>query len=79
MRNADYWKERMRILEETRNASNGKLAARLEREFDGAMREIEDKISGWYRRLAKNNEVTLSEAKRLLKAGELKEFRWTVE
>ena len=79
MRNADYWKKRMRILEEARNASNGKLAARLEREFDGAMREIEDKISGWYRRLAKNNEVTLSEAKRLLKAGELKEFRWTVE
>ena len=79
MRNADYWKERMRILEEARNASNGKLAARLEREFDGAMREIEDKISGWYRRLAKNNEVALSEAKRLLKAGELKEFRWTVE
>ena len=79
MRNADYWKKRMRILEEARNASNGKLAARLEREVDGAMREIEDKISGWYRRLAKNNEVTLSEAKRLLKAGELKEFRWTVE
>ena len=79
MRNADYWKERMRVLEEARNASNGKLAARLEREFDGAMREIEDKISGWYRRLAKNNEVTLSEAKRLLKDGELKEFRWTVE
>lgn len=79
MRNADYWKERMRILEEARNASNGQLAARLEREFDGAMRETEDKISGWYLRIAKNNEVSLAEAKQLLKAGELKEFRWTVE
>lgn len=79
MKNSDYWKERMRILEAARNASNVRLVQRLESEMNAALSEIDDRISGWYRRLSENNEVTISDAKRILRDKELKEFHWTVE
>lgn len=79
MNYADYWKERIRALEKARHESNGRLAKRLETELDIALREMDDKISGWYSRIAKNNAVSMAEARRMLSSGELKEFYWTVE
>ena len=43
-----------------------------------AQAEVERQIAVWYQRFAANNEITLADAKRLLTAGELAEFRWTV-
>lgn len=79
MNHADYWKERIRALEKARHDSNGGLVKRLETELDVAFREMDDKISGWYSRIAKNNAVSMAEARRMLSSGELKEFYWTVE
>ena len=79
MNHADYWKERIRALEKARHDSNGGLDKGLETELDVAVREMDDKISGWYSRIAKNNAVSMVEARRMLSSGELKEFYWTVE
>lgn len=79
MNNSDYWKRRIGMLEEARNADNTKLAERLQNEIDYALKELDDRISGWYRRLADNNCVSMAQARKLLSAKELKEFYWTVD
>lgn len=50
----------------------------MERQFAAAQAEVERQIAVWYQRLAANNEISLADAKRLLTAGELEEFRWSV-
>lgn len=79
MNNSDYWKRRIGMLEEARNADNTRLAERLQDELDYALKELDDKISGWYRRLADNNCVSMAQAMKLLSEKELKEFYWTVD
>lgn len=79
MNNSDYWKRRIGMLEEARNADNTRLAERLQDELDYALKELDDKISGWYRRLADNNCVSMAQARKLLSEKELKEFYWTVD
>lgn len=79
MRNDKYWAERMRILEESLLNTGYDYAKNLERQYDKAIRSIEDEIAGWYQRFAANNDMTLAEARKLLTTKELKEFRWTVE
>ena len=67
------------MLEEARNADNTRLAERLQNELDYALKELDDKISGWYSRLADNNCVSMAQARKLLSRKELKEFYWTVD
>ena len=47
--------------------------------FDQAQAQIDKEINAWYGRFAKNNNISMLEAKRLLNTRELKEFRWDVE
>lgn len=79
MRNDKYWANRMRILEETLLDTGYEYVENLERQYDTAIRAVEEQTAAWYQRFAKNNSVTLAEARRLLTTRELKEFRWTVE
>ena len=44
----------------------------------GAMKEIEKQIAVWYQRFADNNEIGLSEARRLLRNKEMDELKWDV-
>jgi SPP1 gp7 family putative phage head morphogenesis protein len=77
--NRDYWKQRMVILEESRNAPIQVQIHRLEKQYKIAQNNIEKEISIWYERFAENNQITISEAKKMLFADDLKEFRWNVE
>ncbi len=79
MRNSTYWAGRMRILEEALLDTGYEYVQNLEAQYEAAIREIDKKLSVWYRRFAKNNEISLAEARRLLNSDELKEFRWTVQ
>lgn len=56
-----------------------KLIKKIEHVFGKAQRELQAKIDSWYVRLAKNNNISILEAKRLLSADELKEFKWNVK
>ena len=52
----------------------------LERQFDAAIADIDTQMRAWYQRFADNNGgISWAEAQRLLTAGELKEFKWTVQ
>ena len=79
MTNEQYWVNRMRILEESLLDTGYEYVQNLERQFDIAIRAIEEQTAVWCQRFATNNGITLAEARKLLTAGELREFKWTVE
>ena len=76
---SNYWKERF-LKEEQRvyDLSEEEIKKQIQ-EYDKAIASLNKDIEIWYNRIAKNNVVSLAEAKRLLSAKELKEFRWTVD
>lgn len=78
MKNADYWKIRFGVLEEASNKYGLETYMQIEPAFDSAQREIQKEIEAWYGRYARNNGITMQEARRQLSTKELKEFRWDV-
>lgn len=75
----NYWRQRFEALEDAQHKRSVFYYAELEKAYIKTMNELEKDILKWYNRFAANNEISLDEAKRLLKSNELKEFRWTVE
>ncbi len=79
MAKSDYWQERFIKEEERRNKDARAYLSSIEKQYDKALRNIEKDINNWYSRLAKNNDISLREAKMLLSKNELEEFKWTVQ
>lgn len=78
MKNNDYWKRRMELLEDSQMKKGERYVQDLERQYRNTTANIEKEISKWYGRFATNNEITMAEAKKLLTTRELKEFKWDV-
>ena len=76
---SNYWQERFIKEEERRNKDARAYLSSIEKQYDKALRNIEKDINNWYSRLAKNNDISLREAKMLLSKNELEEFKWTVQ
>lgn len=74
-----YWQQRFKLIEASQNRKGLECYAEIERQYREAQETLEGQISKWYRRLAKNNNVSLAEAHKLLTESELKEFKWTVQ
>lgn len=74
----EYWKRRMEMLEEAHLKKGESYLKDLDNQYRKASWEIDKQISTWYRRFADNNEITMTEARKLLSAKELKEFKWDV-
>jgi len=72
MKSSDYWKKRFEELENASNAYGVATYKKIEPAFEQAQREIQKEIEAWYGRLAKNNSVSMQEARKLLSANELK-------
>lgn len=79
MRNDAYWANRMKILEDSLLNKDYEYVRNLERQYDTAIKTVEEQIGAWYQRFASDNNITLAEARKLLSTQELDEFRWTVE
>ena len=79
MKSGAYWKERFTQVEAASHASAVKTAAVVDDQYRTATKEIENQISSWYARFAKNNEISIAEARKLLTASELKELKWDVD
>lgn len=79
MKNNAYWKRRMEMLETAQLEKGQRFYADLERQYKIASANIEKEINNWYQRFAENNQITMAEAKKLLKTGELAEFKWNVQ
>lgn len=79
MKSKAYWKERFVQLEQGQFYTAMGEYGKIETFFNQAQKELQDEIELWYSRLANNNGVSMSEAKKLLKGKKLKEFKWDVE
>lgn len=77
-KNREYWQERYEQLEKSAHSYSLSTYAQIEPAFKQAQMEIQKDIDAWYGRIAVNNNVTLQEAKKLLTADELAEFKWDV-
>ncbi|MBU9707147.1 minor capsid protein [Paenibacillus sp. AK121] len=79
MRSEEYWSGRMDALNEAQLGKGDAYVRKMEIEYAKANASIQKDIDVFYQRFAKNNEISLAEARQVLKAGELKEFKWTVD
>lgn len=77
--NPEYWKARFELLEEAQHQRGAKFVTNAKKVYSKALDEIEKDILKWFKRLADNNGISLSEARKLLTANELEEFKWSVE
>ena len=77
--NRKYWEKRFEILEDAMHNKGIEYFNDLERIYGQAIKQTENDIAGWYLRYAKNEKISLAEAKKQLTKNELKEFRMSVE
>ena len=78
-RSSKYWQERFRQMENAQHDTSVHKVQEIQEQFDRSLAAIDGKINAWYQRLADNNGVSMQEARKMLDASELKEFRWNVE
>ena len=79
MKKSSYWQDRFIKEEQRRNKDARAYIKTIEKQYDQALSNIEKDINNWYMRIAKNNNISLLEAKKLLSKKELAEFKWEVE
>ena len=80
MKSSAYWQRRFEELEAALlQKGEWYNTDEVERQFQLTMAEIEKEIARWYQRLGDNNEISATDARKLLSRDELKEFHWTVE
>lgn len=79
MKSNEYWAKRFEQLVESLLDKGEGYKQAVEKAYTKATSEIEEAIHKWYMRIAKNNEITYAEARKLLTADQLKEFKWTLE
>lgn len=74
-----YWINRFDQVEQSGHNISLKHTRQLEKKYKIAAKEIDTKINAWYNRIAKNNNVSVADARKLLTKSELAEFKWDVE
>ena len=79
MKNAEYWRARFAILEEAAHKQSDRYLQSLEELYLEAQLSVQKEIEAWYGRFAVNNQISLSDARKLLTTGQLEEFKWTVD
>lgn len=79
MNNADYWRGRFSILEDSAHREAQQTIQAMEEMYLDAQRSVQKEIESWYARFAVNNQISLTDARKWLTAGQLEEFHWSVE
>ena len=79
MKSSEYWQERAKYLENRKYNMSASAMNNVNVVFDRAQAEIQKEIDVWFNRLAANNGISITEARKLLNKNELKEFHWDLE
>ncbi len=74
-----YWQKRFTLLTQSLLNKGEDYYKDLEEEYERAIAILERDIRDFYIRFAEKNEITMTDARRILDNKELKEFYWTVE
>lgn len=78
-RSAGYWRQRAEAVSKSQHKDADKAVREAERYFTEAKLSVQKEIEAWYARYAKENGISLAEARKRLDARELEEFKWTVD
>lgn len=79
MKSAEYWKKRSEQIAARQFKTADDYEREQRREYERATAAIKRDIESFYARFAKNNEIDMAEARKLLTTGELKEFKMTLK
>lgn len=74
-----YWRKRSLLLRETEHNMTVEYLYALESVYNSAIADVEKDLAAFYARLAKNNEISVTAARRLLDSAELPGFRMTLK
>lgn len=77
-RDSAYWKKRFEELERAQHGQGRVCYEDIEKMYRRAQNELEKEISKWYGRFARNNMVSMTDARKMLTGRELEELRWDV-
>lgn len=75
---ANYWGERFKRLKTAEMRKAERANADLARVYRETLRQLRAEVEQWYDRFAKENKISLAEARRILDNRELKEFKMTL-
>lgn len=75
---ANYWAERFKRLKTAEMRKAERANADLARVYRETLRQLRAEVEQWYDRFAKENKISLAEARRILDNRELKEFKMTL-
>lgn len=78
MNNSEYWRGRFSLLEHSTYKTAQAALREMEALYRQALYRTRKELDSWCTRFADDNGVSLTEARRLLGAKELEEFRWDV-
>lgn len=78
MKSHEYWQKRSEATAELIHRKADLYNVELANEYIDAALSIKKDIESFYARFAKDNEVTMAQAKRLLDKGEMKEFKMSL-
>lgn len=78
MKNSEYWRGRFSLLERSTYKTAQAALREMEALYRQALYRTRKELDSWCTRFADDNGVSLTEARRLLGAKELEEFRWDV-
>lgn len=79
MNNQAYWSRRFEDLKNEQMKRAELTRAELKRLYEQALQEAHDEVLAWYQRYAKENNLTLREARRQLDARGMRAFKMTLE
>ncbi len=79
MPNRDYWLERFKQLEDAQNQQGILCYEEIEEQYRQVQKQLEGQIDAWYGRFAANNNITIQEARQILRGKDLEEFKWSVQ
>ncbi|WP_176705865.1 ADP-ribosyltransferase [Paenibacillus hemerocallicola] len=79
MKSAEYWAKRSEQIAARQFKNADDYDREQRREYERATLSIKRDIEAFYARFAKNNEIEMAEARKLLTTGELKEFKMTLK
>lgn len=79
LKNSAYWQKRFEQLEDAENKISSQTLKEVEGYYNEAIKQIELDIEKWYRRFAKNNNISMADARQWLTGKDLTEFKWDVK
>ena len=77
--NHEYWEKRFEALEAAVHRQGLVTYGDIEKQYLQAMNEIDTVLAAWFQKFMQENNVTFTEAKKMLQGKELAEFRLTID